>query len=235
MHIAILEDDRHQSEAMAVWMQAAGHEVTAFFDGASFKSAFPEADFDLLVLDWVLPDTEGIEIMEWIRKEQQSTTPVIFITQRDSEEDIVLALQKGADDYMIKPVKPLEMLARLTAIGRRIKSAQESESDLRFGEFVVIPSSRVIEKNGEKLDLTHKEFDLSLFLLKNIGRLLSRSAILENVWGTKPDLNTRTVDTHISRIRNKLDLNPNNGWKLSAIYQHGYRLERLEPQAKGAS
>lgn len=232
MHIAILEDDKHQSEAMAVWMQAAGHDVTPFYTAGSFQEALPNSDFALLVLDWVLPDGSGIEVLEWIRKDQKSQMPVIFITQRDSEEDIVHALQKGADDYMVKPVKPLEMLARLTAIGRRINSAREAEQDLKFGEFVVIPTSRVIERNGQKVDLTHKEFDLTLFLLKNIGRLLSRSDILENVWGTKPDLNTRTVDTHISRIRNKLDLNPEHGWKLSAIYQHGYRLERLEPKAK---
>jgi two-component system, OmpR family, response regulator RegX3 len=99
---------------------------------------------------------------------------------------------------------------------------------LSIGPYRLNVNSRTIDHAGERVDLTHKEFDLALYLFRNPGRLLSRGQILEAVWGTTADLNTRTVDTHISRIRNKLGLMPENGWKLSAVYQHGYRLERLD-------
>lgn len=234
MRIALLEDDKHQSDVMRVWLEAAGHEIQAFYDGASFREGMPEGDFDLAIMDWILPDTSGIDLLEWLRKELNWTAPAIFVTQRDEERDIVEALQKGADDYMIKPIRPLEMLARITAVTRRIPAPRETSDVLEFGEFRITPSSRRIERNGEMLELTHKEFDLTLFLFRNLGRLLSRSSILENVWGTKADLNTRTVDTHVSRIRNKLELHPDQGWKLSAVYQHGYRLERLDASSEAA-
>lgn len=145
----------------------------------------------------------------------------------DKEEDVILALETGADDYMTKSVKPLEMLVRITALGRRAYPTSEPVENI--GDYRLNTHSRTVEWGGELLiDLTHKEFDRMLFLFRNIGRLLSRSQILESVWATTADLNTRTVDTHISLIRSKLGLIPKNGWKLSAIYQHGYRLERLE-------
>jgi DNA-binding response OmpR family regulator len=117
------------------------------------------------------------------------------------------------------------MLARITALGRR-SQALVDENAVEFGEFSVDVTAHTIMREGVSIELTHKEFELALFLFRNIGRLLSRSHILESVWGQSAQLNTRTVDTHISRIRNKLDLVPERGWRLSGVYHHGYRLER---------
>jgi DNA-binding response OmpR family regulator len=125
------------------------------------------------------------------------------------------------------------MLARITALGRRAHPPAERADLLEIGDYRLSLQSRTVDWRGERVDLTHKEFDLALYLFRNVGRLLSRGQILESVWGTSAELNTRTVDTHVSRIRNKLHLLPERGWKLSAIYQHGYRLERLEHAAEG--
>lgn len=228
MRIALLEDDVHQSQIMQVWLEAAGHECRTFHTGMAFKQGLDRQHVDLLILDWMLPDTTGIEILQGARETFDWRIPVIFVTQRDKEEDVVLALETGADDYMTKPVKPLEMLARITALGRRAFPQTNATEQLEVGDYRLDVRSRSVERNGERLDLTHKEFDLTLYLFRNLGRLVSRAQILESVWGTTADLNTRTVDTHVSRIRNKLGLVPESGWKLSAVYQHGYRLERLD-------
>ncbi len=228
MQIVLLEDDKSQSDVMQVWLQAVGHECAVYPNGAAFRKALAHYQYDLIILDWILPDSDGITELQWVRQTLNLNVPIIFVTQMDKEEDVVLALEQGADDYMVKPVKPLEMLARITALGRRAYPQTDRSEILDFGDYRLNSLSRAIEWRGERVDLTHKEFDLSLYLFRNLGRLLSRGHILETVWGTSAELNTRTVDTHVSRIRNKLGLLPENGWKLSAVYQHGYRLERLD-------
>lgn len=232
MRVALLEDDTHQAEVMQLWLEAAGHACNSFPTGKAFLASLAQQRYDLVVLDWVLPDTSGIEILQQVRSGVDWRVPVIFVTQKGDEKDVVLALEQGADDYMTKPVKPLEMLARITALGRRALPPDEHGDSLNIGGYRLDSRNRTIEHHGQRVELTHKEFDLALFLLRNIGRLLSRGEILVSVWGTAADLATRTVDTHISRVRNKLALRPENGWKLTAVYQHGYRLVRvIAPEA----
>ena len=228
MRIALLEDDAHQAQLMQVWVEAAGHDCRMYSAGKPFIEALQRDSHDLLLLDWLLPDINGDEVLIWVRKHLGWQIPVIFVTQKDNETDVVRALELGADDYMTKPVKPLEMLARITALGRRSQALNE-DTLLEFGDFKIDVTAHAIARDGVRIELTHKEFELVLFLFRNIGRLLSRSHILEHVWGHSEQLNTRTVDTHISRIRSKLDLNPENGWRLSGVYHHGYRLERHNP------
>ncbi len=228
MRIALLEDDVIQAQHMQVWLEASGHVCTRFSTGESFLNAVAKDSYDLLILDWMLPDINGDEVLRWVRENLDWQIPVIFITVRDSEQDIVHALEQGADDYMSKPVKPLEMLARITALGRRAKVQAENSKLIEIGPYTLDLARRTITRDDEVYELTHKEFDLAAFLLRNVGRLLSRKHLMESVWGQRADLNTRTVDTHISRVRSKLGFIPDNGWRLSAIYQHGYRLERLD-------
>ncbi|MEO7404125.1 MAG: winged helix-turn-helix domain-containing protein, partial [Burkholderiales bacterium] len=122
----------------------------------------------------------------------------------------------------------LELLARLDALLRRSRNQKPHDEVFDLNEFKVNVEARTIARHGAPVDLTQKDFDLAVFLFRNLGRLLSRGHILENVWGRSPNLNTRTVDTHVSRLRSKLGLVPENGWRLVAIYQHGYRLERMQ-------
>jgi len=240
VRIGLLEDDLSQIELISLWANEAGDQLQSYTTGKSFREAMNRENFDLLVLDWHLPDTTGIEELDWLRDEQASNTPVIFITSRDSEASVVEALDHGADDYMVKPVQKTVTLARIKALQRRNKirgNAEGNEPDADgnhgisvFEPYEVNESERRISVNGEAIKLTNKEFELAAFLFHNSGCLVTRDYLLEFIWGTRGDLNTRTVDTHISRIRSKLGINPAVGWQLSSIYQRGYRLFRVSKE-----
>ena len=159
--------------------------------------------------------------------------PVLFTTSRDREEDIVHALQSGADDYMIKPIRRSETLARITALLRRALPDPEEQALYSCPPFEFDLGGQQVTVDDKPVALTNKEFQLALLLFRNSGRLLSRSYLLENVWGVRSELSTRTVDTHISRLRNKLGIRPERGWRLSAVYHHGYRLETAEQLETG--
>jgi DNA-binding response OmpR family regulator len=231
LRIAVLEDDSAQAELLLTWLVDAEHDCHHFETGRAFLQAMRHDTFDLAILDWGLPDIPGDQVLVDLREHLDWHLPVLFITSRDQEQDVVHALERGADDYMAKPVKKAETLARIKALARRSQPLDQSRGKLLCDPFRIDLGIREITRQGERVDLTQKEFELALFLFRNVGRLLSRGHILESVWGTRPDLNTRTVDTHISRIRNKLGITPVIGWRLSSIYQHGYRLEQasLDP------
>jgi len=228
MHIALLEDDKDQSELMQATLEDAGHKCVVFSSGKDMTMALVRESYDLLILDWLVPDMNGLEVLKWVRESMDWRIPVLFITQKDKEEDVVQALQGGADDYMSKPVKRAEMLARIESISRRSQPVNLDDEELEFAPYILQRSSKTVMLNGENIEITRKEYELTLFLFRNAGRVLSRGYILETVWGRSADVNTRTVDTHISRLRRKLNIGAENGWKLTSIYQHGYRLEKSE-------
>ena len=231
MRICMLEDDRDQAEMLQTWVREADHDCFAYDTGEAFRQALRNETFDVLIIDWTLPDTTGPEVLDWVRENVDWHIPVIFITSRDGEDDIVQALGRGADDYMVKPVRQQETLARLRALDRRAAPDLDVEMLYDYPPYQVEMKERRIMLEGEAVTLRNMEFELAVLLFRNAGRLLSRSYILENVWGTRGDINTHTVDTHISRLRNKLSITPERGWKLSAVYHHGYRLEKLSEHA----
>lgn len=226
MRVALLEDDKEQSSVVVRWLEKAGHTCAVFADGKSFMRNLTRESYDLLMLDWGIPDVPGDQVLEWIRKNVQAPVPIMFITARSDEKDIVSALERGADDYLVKPVRQMEMLARLHALERRARNEFIAKEIIELEPFVIKLGERKLYREGVEIDLTHKEFDLAVFLFRHIGQLLSRGHILESVWGRNPDINTRTVDTHISRIRAKLALSNESALKLSSVYFYGYRLER---------
>jgi DNA-binding response OmpR family regulator len=147
----------------------------------------------------------------------------------------VKILRAGADDYLVKPLRKDELLARVEALGRRAKPQPRLADVLKVGDFEIDLGRRRVQRAGRAIELTQKDFDLAVFLFRNVGHLVSRGHILESVWGRSADLNTRTVDTHVSRLRSKLGLVPEQGWRLTAVYQHGYRLETVTGDAANGS
>ena len=227
MRVALVEDDTHVGQLLCLWLKEAGHSSLHYLSGKPFLQDIAHESFDLVILDWMLPDTSGDQILAWVRENVDWPIPVIFVTARDSEEDIVQGLNLGADDYLTKPVRRNEFLARLNAVMRRTAPTLAKGEMLDMPPFRIDTVARRIARDGQYVELTQKEYELALFLFRNAGRLLSRRHLLESVWGHQSDLNTRTVDTHVSRLRTKLALLPEQGWRLSAVYNHGYRLERL--------
>lgn len=226
MRIAILEDDPDQLTLLKRWMSDDGHDVHGYLSGRETMKQAGRESFDLFMLDWQVPDVSGLEVLTWLRENVSKTVPVLFVTVRDSEQDIVFALEHGADDYMVKPVRRQELLARVHALLRRAYPVEEKKL-LSFPPFDIDVARSEVRKNGAKVELTPKEFELTVTLFRNMGRLMSRGHLQETVWGRTGDLATRTVDTHVSQVRKKLDLRPESGYRVVPVYNYGYRLERL--------
>ena len=228
MRIAYLEDDMAQAELVTHWLQEAGHNCIHLANGRDFMSLLRRDTFDILVLDWEVPDMNGYAVLEEVRA-SGNQTPVLFATQRDDESSIVGALSQGADDYMVKPTKQAELLARITALGRRAGVAEmDEEKALTVGHWVVDRARRQILLDEDPVKLTDKDYELASYLFQNVGKLMSRAHLLEKVWGIMTPIESRTVDVHISRIRRSLHIRPERGYRIKTVYQHGYRLEPVE-------
>lgn len=227
MRIAVLEDDISQMELIGRWLQMAGHSSHSFERGEELLRALEKETFDALLLDWNIPDITGLEVLQRVRQKTGARMPVLFTTARGDEADVVLALRQGADGYLVKPLRRLELLARVEAVTRRNVAEGSQAQHLEVGIFRIDAAARRLLRNNEPLDLTAKDFDLAVFFLRNVGRLLSRGHLREGVWNAKAVVTSRTLDTHVSRIRNKLLLIPEHGWRLVAVYGYGYRLEQL--------
>lgn len=226
MHIALLEDDESQLALLKLWLSKADHTVRGFGLAADFLDALKKERFDLLLIDWMLPDGDGSNMLPWVRENLGWDVPIVVVTARDDEDTVISALKMGADDYVVKPPKPMELLARLESAARRAKSG--GLPVLRLGSFEVDVPAHRLSLDGEAITLTQKEFDLSVYLFQNPGKLLSRDHLLNKIWGFNTDVESRTVDTHISRLRKKLMLDGTKGWKLTPIYGYGYRFDRID-------
>ena len=225
MKIAMLEDDPQQATMVKSWLEENGYSVIHHDNGEGFLKQIDQSPFDMAILDWELPDLSGLETLSRFRKAGHAF-PVLFATQRDSEEDIVNALKAGADDYLIKPLRKGELLARLEAMSRRA-GIQPEKDQLGIGNIVLDQTKRTITVDGEIIKTTQKDFDVAVIFLSNIGKILTREYLLKSVWGVDAGLNTRTVDVHVSRVRRSLKINPDMGYCINNIYQHGYRLEKV--------
>ncbi len=226
MKIALLEDDLVFAEIVIEWLQGAGFEVDHFKTGLDFLRRYSHTHYDLCVFDWGLPDMSGPDVMMSIKLRANKLPPVIFFTGHAEEQDVVRVIEAGADDYVVKPASRPLLLARINALLRRINMQPGNPLLLEFGSLKFDTRLRLASMNGEHCKLTDKEFDLALYFMKNLGVLLSRSHLMQVVWGASPDIETRKIDVHVSHLRTKLKLTPAYGWKLRSIYQQGYRLER---------
>ncbi len=230
MNIILLEDDQAQADLLASWLIESGHKCEHAATGERFLARLDRSDFDLLVLDWELPDTTGLEVLKIIRSTINWHVPILFVTQRDAENDIVEALSCGADDYMIKRASRAEFLARVSALSRRLGSG---ELEAEFGKYKFNLENKTVSLDGEDVRLTAREFEVAHYLFQRSGRLVSRDQLLRDVWRVT-GVNTRTVDVHVSRVRKRLAISPENGFRIKTVYQHGYRLEQIGREASDA-
>jgi len=234
VRIAIVEDDVVQGDALEQWFKEQGADVHLFRESREFVRIAGRESFDVALVDWMLPEMTGHEVLRWLREDRCNDTPVVFITARNAEEDIVEALNAGADDYLVKPVRKLELMSRIDAVLRRARPHAKSQR-IEVAQYAFDLPSKRVTMDGEPVELTDKEFELAVFLFRNLGRLLSRGHMLEAVWGQTANLATRTVDTHVSRVRSKLNLRPENGFRLVPTYNYGYRLEQLTEGGEDAA
>jgi two-component system, OmpR family, response regulator RegX3 len=229
LRIALLEDDDDQAQLLKLWLTEADHVCNTFASSRLFLKEIARESYDLFLLDWEIPDLSGFEVLTWVRENVEARVPVMFVTARVEERDIVAALDAGADDYLIKPLRKLELTARLAALERRARRDTSDGDILDFPPYRIDTRAHAIRRDGLAIELTQKEYDLTVFLFRHIGQLVSRGHVLETIWGLSREINTRTVDTHVSRIRAKLGLADGSPWRLNSVYLYGYRLEFAAP------
>jgi two-component system response regulator RegX3 len=177
----------------------------------------------MAVLDWMVPDVSGEEVLRWIRARHRAM-PVLFATANDSEAEVAHILSIGADDYLVKPLRRLEFVARLAALARRAAPAAAEEL-IEEPPYAFDVRRRKAVLAGREIEVSPRMFELAVLLFRKRGELVSRTHIYEHVWGRREDVQTRTVDTHVSRLRGALELDGRHGWRLASVYQLGYRLE----------
>jgi DNA-binding response OmpR family regulator len=227
MRIAVLDNDRSQADLICQVLTSAGHTCQTFDSGKDMLANLRKDSFDMLILDWQVSDLGGAEVLRRAKEKMSSATPMMFITNSSAEDDIVAGIGAGADDYMIKPLRRGELVARVQALLRRAYPTQNGAEQLQFGPYIFETRPGRLLMDGNVIDVTHKEFYLALLFFRNIGRPLSRAYIHEAVWIRETAVPSRTMDTHVSRVRNKLHLRPENGFRLVPVYSYGYRLEKL--------
>ena len=226
MHVGVLEDDVDQQVWVRLRLASAQYTCTMFDTVVGMIGGLKGEHFDALLLDWMLPDGSGAEVLHWVRGNMGWNMAVVILTARTDETTVVQALQAGADDFVVKPPKQQELIARLAAAARRANPG--GLPILRLGAFEVDIPRHTLSMDGAPVTLTQKEFDLAVYLFQSPAKLLSRDHLLNKVWGLNTDVDTRTVDTHVSRLRKKLLLDGTRGWKMSPVYGYGYRLDRID-------
>ena len=226
MKIAFLEDNIDFAQRILTALEAAEFDVQHFVSGRECLRAVSSSHFDLCLLDWEVPDMSGAEVLASL-KLKGNFPPTIFLTGRDSEEDIVQVIEAGADDYIVKPPHTSVLIARINALYRRSSPDKNQEPIVSYGNLTVDFAKRKFALNDAPVKLTEKETELAIYFFGQVGVLLTRAHLIKVVWGTTPDIDTRTIDVHVSHLRSKLNLLPQHGWRLISVYHHGYRLERL--------
>ena len=213
--ILIVEDELPISTLIRMNLMEAGYECTCVYDGQQAADIIEKVNYDLILLDIMLPKINGFELLEYIKTYE---IPTIFLTAKSDIRDKVAGLRAGAEDYITKPFDIAELLARVETVLRRYNKA---ESIISFGDILIDTQARMIKKNGDNVNLTVKEYDLLLLFLRNKGRALQRQQIYSAVWEEEYMVDSRTVDLHVQRIRKKLNLES----KIVPVYKIGYRLE----------
>ena len=223
-HILIVEDERSLSEPLAFLLEREGYQTTIAKDGPGAITAFDRGNTDLILLDIMLPGFSGTEVCRQIRS--RSSVPIIMLTAKDSEVDIVVGLELGADDYMTKPYSSRELLARIRAVLRRRVEVDEGPVGiLSAGEVAMDLERHTVSVRGGQVSMPLKEYELLEVLLRNAGRVLTRGQLIDRVWGSDYVGDTKTLDVHVKRIRGRIERDPAVPVMLVTVRGLGYRFE----------
>jgi DNA-binding response OmpR family regulator len=220
--ILIIEDEQSILMALTDDLSLEGYEITSATDGLQGLAMAKENRHDLIILDIMLPKMDGFEVCKQLRQ-AGLTTPVLMLTAKSQEMDKVLGLELGADDYVTKPFSPRELIARVKAILRRVKTTQEAFDTYKFGDVEIDFKKYEVKKKGKPIYLTTLEFSLISFLIKNKDQVLDRSTILNGVWGDEVYVLPKTVDTHIGHLRKKIEDDPANPKHIIGVRGVGYK------------
>lgn len=225
MRIGILEDIETQAQMVARWVAKGGHQAEIRHDGDGFIELVRNERLDLLLLDWDVPGKSGIEVLKWVRATFADALPIVMMTQHDSENDIVHGLDSGADDYLVKPLRERELMARLQAQLRKYYPGVRGAKVVEVGVFSLDETARVACVRGKPVDLSSREFDVALMLFSSLGRIVSKDMLARKIWGVVDRKFDATLATYVSKVRSRLEVRAKNGLVISTIYNYGYRLE----------
>lgn len=229
--ILIVEDDTDLSELIKIQLTDNDYEIEQAFNGKIALNKALENKYSLIILDVMLPEVDGFEICKSIRKENHQI-PILMLTAKAEEADKIMGLEFGADDYLTKPFSIKELIARVKALLRRASATETEDSSkldqMDFGDLVIYPKKRSVQLQDELIELTSKEFDLLLLFANNPGRAYSRQELLDVVWGYQYSGYSHTVNSHINRLRSKIEKNPSEPKYITTVWGMGYKFAELE-------
>ena len=223
--VLVVDDEQTVTEVVERYLRREGYDVALAADGAEALQIAQEWAPDLVVLDLMLPEMDGLEVCRELRRETQ--VPIIMLTARGEETDRVVGLELGADDYMVKPFSPRELVARVKSVLRRASSgpAQAPGGTLRFDDLTINPQTRAVTVGGKEANLTAKEFDLLLFLATHPGQVFTRAQLMDQVWDYTYAADYSTVTVHIRRLREKIEVDPMRSRHIKTVWGVGYKFE----------
>lgn len=222
--ILVVDDEPSIGEVVSLYLEQAGYAVTVLRDGEAALSALASSPPDLVVLDLMLPKVDGLEITRRLRA--QGNIPIIMLTARREETDRIVGLEMGADDYVVKPFSPRELVSRVKAVLRRTQHlAEDGQRPLTFGELRIDPRTRLVEVAGKEVSLTAKEFDLLWTFAANPRQVFNRDQLLDQVWGVTEYVDPSTVTVHVRRLREKIEPDPSDPRHIQTVWGVGYRFD----------
>jgi DNA-binding response OmpR family regulator len=223
--IYVIEDEPSIAEVVNLYLRRAGYHVTVFTDGQSAMDMLAQKQPDLIVLDLMLPEVDGLTITRWLR--DRSDVPIIMLTARRDEADRIAGLEMGADDYVVKPFSPQELVSRIRAVLRRTQGGGESivEHPLVFETLRIDPQTRLVTADEREISLTAKEFDMLWLLARHPRQVFTRDQLLERVWGLSDFIDPGTVTVHVRRLREKVEADPSNPEHILTVWGVGYKFE----------
>jgi len=223
--ILVVEDEPSIREVVSLYLRRAGYDVSVVQDGQEALESLAGQMPDLVVLDLMLPKVDGLEITRWLR--ERGDTPIIMLTARREERDRIAGLEMGADDYVVKPFSPQELVSRVRAVLRRTKGALpgSGEQPLVFGDLRIDPQTRLVEAGGVEKSLTAKEFDLLWTMARHPRQVFTRDQLLDLVWGLTEYIDPSTVTVHVRRLREKIEADPGSPAHIQTVWGIGYKFE----------